>query len=567
MRYLGSPKLLLSRLALKILAILLLCGVLPALVTGWRAWRRNDSAPGEPAEHALSIGILGRKAAVDTWMGERLRDAARWASTYTVLDAVETMTRTTGDAKSRARGPLDVYLQSALADSRVYESLFVVNRQGDVLATTRPERLEESVRRQLIKGIGLESEVIRCVARSEVLNRATLVALYPIRGRSRAHAAYLVERIDLHEVAELLRSQSEPAPLAFWLLDREGVVFVRRGAVVDFSGPRTRPLDVSAGELVQKSALDGTTPSFHRQAPLAPPLEGYLLAEIDPAAVRQPPAESPGRLIAVTLAGLTVMIVALLWATVGVLRPILFLSEGARRLSAGDLNVYLPVWGRDEIGALTATFNEMIRRLREGREEIEGARDELARANEDLRGANQTLEALAITDGLTGLYNHRHFQDTLDREVRRCDREARPLSLLMIDIDHFKQFNDQWGHTEGDAALRRVAGQIMRTIRATDSAFRYGGEELAVLLPGCLKEQAREVAEKVRMAVEDGGSRRGAPAPWLTVSVGVATSPEDARMSRELVDAADVALYAAKDGGRNCVVVAAAGRTPVAPAR
>jgi len=342
---------------------------------------------------------------------------------------------------------------------------------------------------------------------------------------------------------------------------------VRRDAVVDFSGPRTRPLDVSAGELVQKSALDGTTPSFHRQAPLAPPLEGYLLAEIDPAAVRQPPAESPGRLIAVTLAGLTVMIVALLWATVGVLRPILFLSEGARRLSAGDLNVYLPVWGRDEIGALTATFNEMIRRLREGREEIEDARDELARANEDLRGANQTLEALAITDGLTGLYNHRHFQDTLDREVRRCDREARPLSLLMIDIDHFKQFNDQWGHTEGDAALRRVAGQIMRTIRATDSAFRYGGEELAVLLPGCLKEQAREVAEKVRMAVEDGGSRRGAPAPWLTVSVGVATSPEDARMSRELVDAADVALYAAKDGGRNCVVVAAAGRTPVAPAR
>jgi len=137
----------------------------------------------------------------------------------------------------------------------------------------------------------------------------------------------------------------------------------------------------------------------------------------------------------------------------------------------------------------------------------------------------------------------------------------------MIDIDHFKQFNDQWGHTEGDAALRRVAGQIMRTIRATDSAFRYGGEELAVLLPGCLKEQAREVAEKVRMAVEDGGSRRGAPAPWLTVSVGVATSPEDARMSRELVDAADVALYAAKDGGRNCVVVAAAGRTAVAPAR
>ena len=128
----------------------------------------------------------------------------------------------------------------------------------------------------------------------------------------------------------------------------------------------------------------------------------------------------------------------------------------------------------------------------------------------------------------------------------------------MIDIDHFKQFNDRWGHTEGDAALRRVAGQIMKTIRASDSAFRYGGEELAVLLPGCKKGQAREVAEKVRLAVADSWSRRATPAPWLTVSVGVATSPDDARVARGLVDAADVALYAAKARGRDCVVVAEA---------
>jgi diguanylate cyclase (GGDEF)-like protein len=565
MPHLRSPTLFLSRLALKILVILLLCGVLPALVAGWVSLESNKDVLGAQVGDALTTHLVGRRAEIGAWMGVRLRDATRWASAYIVLDAVETMTRATGDA-NRAREQLNDYLQSVLGNDRVYESLFVVDRRGDVLAATRAERLEESIHRQFVDGTDLEQESARFVVRSEVLNRATLLALHPIRGRRGTTLAFLVERIDLRELAPLLRTSDGPLPLSFWLLDREGNAFVRRGDVAEASKPRPLTLDFSKAETIQEGALDGPARSRYCLTALAPPLEGYLVAAIGLAEARAPLEKSRRHILVVALAGISVMIVAFLWATRGVLRPILFLLEGARRLSAGDLNVYLPVWGRDEIGALTATVNEMIRRLREGREEIEDARDELARANEDLRGANQTLEELAITDGLTGLYNHRHFQDTLEREIRRCDREGRPLSLLMIDIDHFKQFNDQWGHTEGDAALRRVAVQVMKTIRATDSAFRYGGEELAVLLPGCMKEQAREVAEKVRLAVADSRSRRSAPAPWLTVSVGVATSPEDARVSRDLVDAADVALYAAKAGGRNCVIVAGAGRAAVASA-
>jgi diguanylate cyclase (GGDEF)-like protein len=202
----------------------------------------------------------------------------------------------------------------------------------------------------------------------------------------------------------------------------------------------------------------------------------------------------------------------------------------------------------------------MANKIREGRERLEAAHDELARTNEGLKAANRALETLAITDGLTSLYNHRHFQDMLERDVRKCEQQGRPLSLLLIDIDHFKAFNDRWGHQEGDAALRRVAAQVMKGLRASDMAFRYGGEELAVLMPSCAKGQAAELAEKLRVAVLENAQRPGRFGDRLTVSIGVATYPEDGAMARALVDAADAALYTAKAAGRDRVSVAGARR-------
>jgi len=237
------------------------------------------------------------------------------------------------------------------------------------------------------------------------------------------------------------------------------------------------------------------------------------------------------------------------------LRPILLLSAGAKRVSAGDLEVRLPVRGHDEVADLTRAFNEMAERIQEGRVRLEEARDELAKSNEELKSANRRLEELAITDGLTGLFNRRHFQDTLDREMQRGEREGWSLSLLLLDLDHFKQFNDKWGHSEGDNELKRVAGQLLASVRSTDSAYRYGGEEFAMLLTSCPKAQALKVAEKVRQAVAS-LARPGRFGWRTTVSIGVATFPEDGRVARGLIDMADAALYAAKARGRDRVIAA-----------
>lgn len=182
-----------------------------------------------------------------------------------------------------------------------------------------------------------------------------------------------------------------------------------------------------------------------------------------------------------------------------------------------------------------------------------------ARVNTHVRLKQQTdqLNHLALRDGLTGLFNRREFDERFERECRASQRTNTPLSLLMIDIDYFKGFNDSQGHQQGDECLQRVAAVIEQSMqRGRDLAARYGGEEFICLLPETDQEGAAAVAEKVRVAVErlaiphkDGG-REGV----VTISVGVATAALCAGNGSELLRRADASLYKAKAEGRNRVV-------------
>ncbi len=548
-----------SRLALKILAILVLCGILPSVAASVFLWRRNAQTVRDQVGAALETHLIRRAGEIEAWQSERLQDASRWSHSFVVLEGLEALSRSERGA-GQVRAELKDYLESVLGNYRIYESLFIVDRRGEILAATRRERLEQWGRDLLAGTPGLDRGVVSPIHRSEVLGRPTLLVLYPIQGRGGQTLGHFVERIDLREFVTLFRPAEGDLSisLSFWLLDAAGCVLVREGRLAAGEQPLDpgSPLNVVRAGDACPASLPGAEALLLRLGPLSPPLGGSLVASVRRAEALRSLDESRARLRNFAVPVNLALLLLFVWVIRGLLGPIHLLSQGARRVSAGDLNIYLPVRGRDEIAGLTAAFNEMTRRLREGRQEIEEARDELARANQDLRSANRTLETLAITDGLTGLYNHRHFQDTLGKEMRRCEREKRPLSLLMIDIDHFKRFNDRWGHTEGDGALQRVAGQIMKGVRATDTAFRYGGEEIAVLLPGCMKEQARDVAEKIRRVVSASPTSRASSEARLTVSIGVSTFPDDGRVARGLVDAADAALYAAKARGRNQVVLA-----------
>jgi diguanylate cyclase (GGDEF)-like protein/PAS domain S-box-containing protein len=176
-----------------------------------------------------------------------------------------------------------------------------------------------------------------------------------------------------------------------------------------------------------------------------------------------------------------------------------------------------------------------------------------------LKKMTEQLKLLASTDGLTGLLNRRSFDLAIERELAAAARSAAPLSLLMIDVDHFKDFNDHYGHPAGDSCLRQAAHALRNAaVRPTDICARYGGEEFAVILPDTDGAGAFLVAERIRTAIEHLQIPHAAsPQGIATVSIGLATtSPTEELAQDELIAAADAALYAAKAAGRNRIVVA-----------
>ena len=166
---------------------------------------------------------------------------------------------------------------------------------------------------------------------------------------------------------------------------------------------------------------------------------------------------------------------------------------------------------------------------------------------------HEEILMMASTDGLTGLNNHRAFQDKLKEEMERARRFGHKVSLLMIDIDHFKGFNDTYGHINGDEILKRISFLISDNIRAIDFAARYGGEEFAVILPEVPLSGAHVVAERIRSSTEKHKIQIRDKKVNVTISVGIATYPDDAITSEDFIDRADKALYLAKRTGRNKV--------------
>lgn len=164
---------------------------------------------------------------------------------------------------------------------------------------------------------------------------------------------------------------------------------------------------------------------------------------------------------------------------------------------------------------------------------------------------HEEIKLVAVTDGLTGLYNHRHFQEKLSQEFSRLERFSDPLSLMLVDIDHFKKINDTYGHPVGDVVLRRVGEIIRKTIRNIDIAARYGGEEFAVILLGTDSKGALKMAERLRCAVSDEKFSGEKSDFRITISIGISTYSRDIERKEEMVERADKALYSAKRGGRN----------------
>ncbi|MCK5688921.1 diguanylate cyclase [Myxococcota bacterium] len=253
------------------------------------------------------------------------------------------------------------------------------------------------------------------------------------------------------------------------------------------------------------------------------------------------------------------MLIAFFALSFMVIQPVVRMQTMARVFGAGNMQTRVSLHQKDEIGLLAAQLNLMADRIQSYTgtlENLVGERTaELNDTNAKLVDANRRLEHLAKTDELTGLNNRRQFMRQLEFEVRRGQRSERAFTLLMLDLDNFKHYNDTHGHPAGDDLLQRLSVVLQMNLRSVDVVARYGGEEFIIMLLDTGPEEGFATAVKLQQVVSDQPFPYEASQPMgrISLSAGVAFYPRDTRDGSTLIELADQALYRSKEDGRNRV--------------
>jgi len=451
-----------------------------------------------------------------------------------------------------AHGSLDctAFLGGFATDVPWIRALSIVGSDDRVACSTRSSSIgiDVSDREYVSKARQTRDFVLSEYLIERSNNQPTVMAAYPVSGRDKRVDAVILAPVELQWVERFARLIDDRKGATAFLLDSHGVVLSQLPGRQRSSGQGAPDHPLIRAALTEKSGtlrtagLDGV----HRI---------YAFSELPGTATKMvvgiDEGEALGRIdhdisiayFQLALFGVLAMLLTWFGGERFIVAPIRVLARTAASIGRGELEVRPDrrKWS-SEFAPLATAMTDMA--------------DKLAERERDLRSANRQLEEFALIDSLTGLPNRRAF----DIRMSSTWLAAAPnfsISLMMMDVDHFKLFNDTQGHLEGDNCLRMIGGAIDSVVRQSDFAARYGGEEFVMLLPGVVSDEALEIAERVRQAIEGLNiPHQAAPFGAVTVSVGVATlRVEQAVNARQLIEAADASLYEAKRRGRNAVCI------------
>lgn len=484
-------------------------------------------------EHKLPSLLQRTAEKVDLLYQQRLHEVDVFSDAATLVEGISTYDSSKSDADRKEIGQ---FLRYLFENSPQFTSLFALDEGGALIALAGgtieldpSELLSLSRVREpsLTNFLGSNHDNVQIASAP--------VSEYGDKVLGTLHAV-----IDLGSLQQPLNNDELSDAGAVFLLDHEGRYIVvgttshisaKVTGVYEHSvphAPATPKLNEyrnSSGEKVLGSSV------------YLPRIDGALVVEEPYAAVFAPVSSILWRTLAINLAIVLLFSAIAYRVALSITRPIHELSEGVRRISEGEKDVAIPeTRSNDEIGVLTQAFNAMTNQIDRNTKE---------------------LERLSSTDELTQLHNYRFFKDYLSTETDTEQEIVQPLALVLCDIDHFKEWNDKFGHARGDEILAAVAELLRNTCRESDLVTRYGGDEFAILAPNTNMEGALALAETIRTVVADSGivdDTEDEHRP-LTISTGVSVLTE----SRErLFEDADHALFSAKHAGRNCVRAAGA---------
>jgi diguanylate cyclase (GGDEF)-like protein len=496
----------------------------------------------------LQVGRADRIRMTETTTRELAKHGAE------VYGQMLTLARTVMGAAALAEPDRDVDPQSCgrlMQDldrgSDVIESLSIASPAGHILCSSEPDVMGVEVGdRPFFKEAVASGEfTLSGLLVSRAFHRPILAAALPKRPPDQATTFVVVAALNLSWIEGLLGDVMSGRNITASIVDRDGILVARypKNENLADNDIRRTPLfeKIASGDSFTAADLDGTTRVF-ATARLGD--NAHLVVGVDRGQVL---ANINHQINVAYVVIAFAVLFALLGAWWGserfILRPLRALAAKATRYGEGDFSLH----------AGTFKWPPEFTPLNQA---LEGMAQQLAARENVLIQENRQLETLAQLDGLTGVPNRRCFDARLRAEWSASAKTGEPLSLLMIDVDHFKRYNDRYGHPAGDACLKAIAACLARgELRRNDFIARYGGEEFAVVLPSLPSTSAMEIAERLRLAVFDLALENSqCPLGRITISVGVAGLVGDgSKDAGALIEAADGALYNAKRRGRNVV--------------
>jgi diguanylate cyclase (GGDEF)-like protein len=545
----------LNSIKTRIIVFALLATIIPSVSMGWLSYVQNKKFLNQKIKQELRVVTSQVARELDLWLKDRLYDVRVFSSSYVVLENLDKIVGQGGAHIENVVGlrRLKDYLRSVREKIVDYQELMLLDLEGKIVATSAKQATSVNLPKRWLPRAQANKHTIGKPYWDKTLQAGVLVITQPIRTSNERLLGVLTAKINFRTIGKILKNYAQGEIGELYLITEEGVLLVSSRPIsarfleTKVMGSTARQLFFGEGDPQRYSGYDGKA------------VVGTLkrMSELNWGVVAEKESAKAYAQI-VRLRNVTLILVVGLLLFIGLgayllgltlVRPIDRLTGGASKVAAGDLEVDLPILSRSEVGYLTEVFNDMVARLRQGR-------DELAAINETLRKKNKELHELSITDSLTGLYNRKHLMETLDNEVARSKRHKHDFAVLVVDIDHFKEYNDTYGHLAGDEVLSRLASVFKKSVRSCDYVARYGGEEFILVLPEIGPEDGLKAAERIReKVVKESFAGDGEPIE-VTVSVGVASYPKDGGDPQTIIRQADTALYKAKETGRNRVVLA-----------
>lgn len=530
----------------KIILFAIIATCVPSLGLGLLSFQQNEEMISENVTRELRALANYASRELDLWINEHTYATRALSTSNIIIDRLsQTIQSKKKDALAEPQQELVLYLHSVHKKFDNMLELTVVDTTGKVIASsTKTPTLEVLPKSALIQGVATSPPQW-----SAQYNTSALSIAVPILSYDDLILGALVAILDLQSIRSSLKDDDKSPPGEVLLLDENGGVLLASYEELKNTIPldpdlfrklKEQPGSLLTFEGIPKKMVIGLA-YFPEKLPIT------VVARRDRESVYAEWVQQ--RDLFLTLVSIVGLIVAAAALYLGhsIVVPLQRLIDATKKIVKGDLKVQLDVTNNDELGRLTQMFNKMTDKLRQNH-------DEILAANHSMQQQNKLLETLSITDGLTGLYNRNKLNMIIADQLARFERNKRPFSVLMIDVDYFKTLNDSLGHIAGDKILVDVANILNQSIRSVDFAARYGGDEFVIILTETTVEEALKTAERIRtkvLNINDQVEQAEDQPVNITLSIGIIQSERQDMSTTLLLARVDDALYEAKRGGRN----------------